>query len=272
MKRCPQCGNTYTNDELVFCLEDGATLLVVRDSRQSFDPEATLRISPEENALAPTQVARPQAAQTIRQPTPQQTVPPRAGSHSTNDHTTQPAPAAPAQRSTSPIVIALISAIVVLLLVIAGIGIALLVRNSSSGNVAVNNDNKSGASDRETSRNSSNTVSQTSATSNSANKQGANSANRSGANAMGALERAEAKVVRGTPLEESDLSALSGDELRRLRNTVYARHGRTFDSADLQRYFDSRPWYKPRYDYNESELTATDLANVKLIQAAENSR
>jgi hypothetical protein len=31
MKRCPQCGNTYTDDSLKFCLQDGATLFGLDD-------------------------------------------------------------------------------------------------------------------------------------------------------------------------------------------------------------------------------------------------
>jgi hypothetical protein len=157
----------------------------------------------------------------------------------------------------------------VLLLVIAGIGIALLVRSSSNDAPVVENNNR--ADNRETNRNSSNTAND-GGTYNAANKSNTNGTNRNGSTATGSLGRAEAKVVRGALLDESDLTALSAEELRRLRNSVYARHGRTFDSVELQRYFDTRPWYKPRSDYNEAALTATDLANIKLIQTIENGR
>lgn len=274
MKRCPTCGNTYTNDKLVFCLEDGAALVDVRDSRQSFDPEATLRISAEEN-IPPTLAAdfKPQAAPTQRQPPPPLTVPPRTP-QSTSDRQTPPpvvAPAPPPSKSMSPVIVAGITAIVTLLLVIAGIGIALLVRNSSSGNTAANTLNDNGAANRDASRNASNTTSDNGSTKpDSSNKAAAN--NRNSSPATDPAGRAEAKVVRGAALDAGELTNLSGEELRRLRNAVYARHGRTFDSQDLQRYFDSRPWYKARYDYSESELTETDRANIKLIQTEESSR
>lgn len=78
-----------------------------------------------------------------------------------------------------------------------------------------------------------------SANANGTPKTGANNANTTPA--QSAISRAEAKIVNGTPSAESELNALSIDELRRLRNTVYARHGRTFNAPELQRYFDSRP-------------------------------
>lgn len=278
MKRCPTCGNTYTNDGLVFCLEDGARLTSLSNPQSSFDPEATLHIPAEDNSLAPTEAARPQAAQTFRQPATPITVPPRVP-HSTRDEQPRQAPPAataaatdPASRSTSPVVVAGITAIVVLLLVIAGIGIALLVRGSSEGNNGATVDNNSRTGNRETSPDSSNTA-KDGGTYNSANRGSSNAANRnSTAPATDSPGRAEAKVVRGAALEESDLAALSREELRRLRNAVYARHGRTFDSVELQRYFNTRPWYKPRSDYSEAALTATDLANINLIQTIENSR
>lgn len=273
MKRCPTCGNTYTNDGLVFCLEDGARLTSLSNPQSRFDPEATLHIPAEDSPLPPTEAARPQGAQTFRQPPPPLTVPPRAP-RSTRDDQAPPAPAAtaPASRSTSPVVVAGITAIVVLLLVIAGIGIALLLRNSSeSGNAStVENNNRAG--NRDATRNSSNTADDGGAY-NSANRGSANTANRNGsATATDSTGRAEAKVVRGAALDESDLMSLSREELRRLRNAVYARHGRTFDSAELQRYFDTRSWYRPRSDYTEAALTETDRANIKLIQTVENSR
>src|SRR3712207_3385472 len=195
------------------------------------------------------------------------TVPPRAP-HSTGERqTARPlAPAAPpTSKSTSPVIVAGITATVTLLLVIAGIGIALLVRNSSSGNTPVKAENSNGTANRDASRNASNTASDNGPSRpDSSNKASAN--NRNSSAATDPAGRAEAKVVRGAALEAGELTNLSGEELRRLRNAVYARHGRTFDSPDLQRYFDSRSWYKARYDYSESELTETDRANIKLIQ------
>ena len=84
-----------------------------------------------------------------------------------------------------------------------------------------------------------------------------------------AKARAEAKILNGTTLDKSDIAGLPVTDLRLLRNTVYARYGRVFDSADLQQYFNNRPWYRPRRDYSDSQLTAADRANVSFIKDAE---
>ena len=84
-----------------------------------------------------------------------------------------------------------------------------------------------------------------------------------------ALGRAEQKIVSGSTLTREDLAALSPEELRVLRNAVFARYGRTFQDAALQEYFASRPWYKPRADFNEKMLTAGDRANADIIKAFE---
>jgi len=84
-----------------------------------------------------------------------------------------------------------------------------------------------------------------------------------------AKSQTEAKILAGTLLNANDLAGMPVADLRLLRNTVYARHGRVFDSQDLQQYFRSRPWYNPRASYSDSELTDADRANVALIKNAE---
>lgn len=67
----------------------------------------------------------------------------------------------------------------------------------------------------------------------------------------------------------SDLAGMSKSDLQRLRNAIFARHGRVFNLQDLQRYFSSKPWYSPRPDYTDRDLTSTDKANLNLIITAE---
>jgi serine/threonine-protein kinase len=83
------------------------------------------------------------------------------------------------------------------------------------------------------------------------------------------MQRAEQKLIADTLLTRDDLAALSPAQLRVLRNAVFARYGRTFQAADLQQYFQSRPWYRPRADFSEKMLTANDHANADLIKAFE---
>lgn len=82
-------------------------------------------------------------------------------------------------------------------------------------------------------------------------------------------DRAEAKIISGGLLSTRDLEGIPSSELRLLRNTIYARHGRIFDSPEMRRYFSNRPWYTPRSDYRDSDLTSIDQANIRLILAAE---
>ncbi|HEX7957081.1 MAG TPA: protein kinase, partial [Pyrinomonadaceae bacterium] len=80
---------------------------------------------------------------------------------------------------------------------------------------------------------------------------------------------AETKIVAGSPLSSSDIAGLSPSELRRLRNTVFARHGHVFESPELRSYFHSRPWYSPRNNFSEAELTPADRANIGLLKSVE---
>ena len=55
-----------------------------------------------------------------------------------------------------------------------------------------------------------------------------------------------------------------------MRNEVYARHGRVFQSPDLHDYFTQKPWYSQNPDYSDSLLTDVDKENVRILQEAEN--
>ncbi|MCR4895437.1 MAG: YARHG domain-containing protein [Lachnospiraceae bacterium] len=75
-------------------------------------------------------------------------------------------------------------------------------------------------------------------------------------------------------LTEDDLSLLSPWGLRIARNEIYARHGRLFQDAELQAYFDALPWYdgfvKPD-GFDESVLNEYETYNLKLISDYEKS-
>jgi serine/threonine-protein kinase len=88
----------------------------------------------------------------------------------------------------------------------------------------------------------------------------------------GSLSAAEKKILAGTALTDADIEGIAAAKLRLLRNTVYARHGRQFDSPDLQKYFGSKEWYEPRDDYQDAMLTASDRKNVDLLVVAEKRR
>ena len=83
------------------------------------------------------------------------------------------------------------------------------------------------------------------------------------------MQLAEVKLIGGSLVSAADLAGLTEAQLRLLRNTVHARHGRTFQDADLRQHFLSRPWYRPRPDYDEDKLTSNDRANSDLLKAFE---
>lgn len=70
-------------------------------------------------------------------------------------------------------------------------------------------------------------------------------------------------------LTDSDLTNLSKGVLRLMRNAIYARHGRTFNSYDLQRFFNNKTWYKSNPNYSDDLLTDIDKYNIALIQKYE---
>lgn len=93
-------------------------------------------------------------------------------------------------------------------------------------------------------------------------------------------------VLDGKPLDPTGLRDLSPMSLSKLRNAVYARHGRRFKSGDLNAFFygewkdgykgvfadGGRPRFLPRKQdpaFADSALTAVDHQNVAVIKKIE---
>jgi hypothetical protein len=72
-------------------------------------------------------------------------------------------------------------------------------------------------------------------------------------------------------IRAEQLSDLSRRDLRILRNTIYARHGRKFKSKLLQAYFDDMSWYKADPKFSEKKLTKVDVTNIRMIKSVEDS-
>jgi hypothetical protein len=60
------------------------------------------------------------------------------------------------------------------------------------------------------------------------------------------------------------------EELRILRNEMFARHGRKFDSKDMQEYFGKTSWYRINPDYHDSLLSPAEMEFVNEVLKAEN--
>jgi len=82
--------------------------------------------------------------------------------------------------------------------------------------------------------------------------------------APGDMELFEDKLISAQMLH-----GLSLNELRLLRNEVYARHGRQFSAEWLQQYFWGQPWYQPDASFKDEELSGPDKQNVETIVAYE---
>lgn len=65
-----------------------------------------------------------------------------------------------------------------------------------------------------------------------------------------------------------ELDKMTAEQIRLARNEIYARHGRRFQSEDLQSYFDSKPWYKGTIDsdsFDESVLNEYEKTNARFM-------
>jgi hypothetical protein len=85
-----------------------------------------------------------------------------------------------------------------------------------------------------------------------------------------ALAPGDMELFEGRLISAQMLHGLSLNELRLLRNEVYARHGRQFQAAWLSQYFFSQPWYQPNENFKDEEVTGPDKQNVETIVAYEN--
>ena len=85
-----------------------------------------------------------------------------------------------------------------------------------------------------------------------------------------ALAPGDMELFENKLITERMLHGLSLHELRLLRNEVYARHGRIFKTLWIQQYFGFQPWYDPKEDFKDEEVTGTDKTNVETIVAYEN--
>ncbi|MEC4892795.1 MAG: YARHG domain-containing protein [Oscillatoria sp. PMC 1051.18] len=77
---------------------------------------------------------------------------------------------------------------------------------------------------------------------------------------------------------DADLVGKTAFELDIMRNSIFARHGRRFQSQELQTYFNSQTWYDPRYSPEEfpvnllSQLEQDNAAYILQYQNENNLR
>jgi hypothetical protein len=86
------------------------------------------------------------------------------------------------------------------------------------------------------------------------------------------IEAYEAKLrekLSTEVLTEDTLGGLFTEDLRILRNEIYARRGRVFKDKELQKYFEGTGWYKPNPDFKDEMLGEIEYKNLAAIRSAE---
>jgi hypothetical protein len=86
------------------------------------------------------------------------------------------------------------------------------------------------------------------------------------------IEREEAKLrekISTEPITNAMVEGLFIEDLRVLRNEIYARRGRVFKDKELQKYFAAQSWYQPNPDFKDESLTETESKNLAVIKEVE---
>jgi YARHG domain len=85
-----------------------------------------------------------------------------------------------------------------------------------------------------------------------------------------ALAPGDMELFENKLISDQMLRGLSLHELRLLRNEIYARHGRIFKTSWIQQYFGGQPWYDPKEDFKDEEISGSDKTNIETIVKYEN--
>jgi hypothetical protein len=84
-----------------------------------------------------------------------------------------------------------------------------------------------------------------------------------------AYERKVKDSLSTQPVTAGLLEGMFLEDARKLRNEIYARHGKVFKDKWLQKYFASFDWYRPNQRYTDATLTAVERQNAAAIAAYE---
>jgi len=71
------------------------------------------------------------------------------------------------------------------------------------------------------------------------------------------------------PVTRALLNGLFVEDVRKMRDEIYARHGKVFKNEWTQKYFASFDWYKPDPKFTDASLSAVEKANLTTIAAYE---
>ena len=71
------------------------------------------------------------------------------------------------------------------------------------------------------------------------------------------------------PITRALLQGLFIEDVRKMRDEIYARHGKVFKDPWTQKYFASFDWYKADPNYNDASLTPVEKGNIAVIATYE---
>ncbi len=70
-------------------------------------------------------------------------------------------------------------------------------------------------------------------------------------------------------LTSLDLENYTKNDLKIMRNEIFARYGYIFKTEDMKSYFTTQPWYKPQSNDVTNKLSEIEKKNIELIKAKE---
>ncbi len=71
--------------------------------------------------------------------------------------------------------------------------------------------------------------------------------------------------ISNKPITQALLQGLFIEDVRKMRDEIYARHGKVFKDQWTQKYFQSFDWYKANPTYSDTQLSAVEKGNLLVI-------
>src|SRR5437667_7605495 len=71
------------------------------------------------------------------------------------------------------------------------------------------------------------------------------------------------------PITSALLQGLFLEDVRKMHDEIYARHGKVFKDPWTQKYFASFDWYKANPNYSDASLSVVEKGNIVVIAAYE---
>ena len=70
-------------------------------------------------------------------------------------------------------------------------------------------------------------------------------------------------------LQYDDISGKSKNELRLIRNEIFARHGFLFKSDDMRNHFENQAWYNGKHTDVSAQLSSIEIQNIQFLKQYE---